>query len=175
MRSKLLQSNRKIVKPLGSDRWKYLTKSLRYWFNNTGKPLKSIFSRLNQSSTSAHVFPALQHRITGIRLSVNKSANCVAQACPECFCFFKVAKQDFPCHRPAGTNCFFQRIHQLGKSFYFLSGSKSFLTDFRGLIGIIPQGIDENIGRHPLILQAVVEILRGVDCFIHGGTLIILR
>ena len=175
MRSELFQSNRKIVKPLRSNRRKYFTKSFGYWFNNTGETLKSIFSCLNQSGTPAHIFPALQHGIAGIRLSIDEPADCVAQACPQRFRFLEVTEQNLPCHSPAGTNRFFQRVHQLSKSFYFLGSSKSLLTDFRCFISIVPQGIDKNIRRHPLILQTIVEILRGVDCLVHSGTLIILR
>ena len=94
------------MKLFRSSWWKNITKGFCDRLDGCPDPLERILEGLDQLGSSAKVFPSLKHRITSIRLRINKSADRLAKTSPQFLGFLKVTKQNFPGIRPAGASSF---------------------------------------------------------------------
>ena len=85
---------------------KNITKGFCDRLDNCPDSIERILERLDQLGSAAKVFPSLKHRITSIRLRINKSADRLTKTSPQFLGFIKVTKEDFPGIRPAGARSF---------------------------------------------------------------------
>ena len=93
-------------------------------------------------------------RICGIRDHSSKKLRHFGK---ELLGFLKVTHDQLPGFGPSGLSAFLQRIHQLTESLDVLRGGECLLTDLGRFIRILRQGLRQDLRRHPLRTQGVVE------------------